>query len=74
MVDEIELVRQFRSDVPEPSPQARAQAWAAVMAVATEERTLATRGVASSAEAAVLTKSPSGGGSWRRLSLPSPPC
>ena len=41
MVDEIELVRQFRSDVPEPSPQARAQAWAAVTAVATEERTLA---------------------------------
>ena len=41
MVDEIELVRQFRSDVPEPSPQARAQAWAAVMAVAAEEGTLA---------------------------------
>ena len=39
MVDEIELVRQFRSDVPEPSPQARAQAWAAVMAVAAEEVT-----------------------------------
>ena len=41
MVDEIELVRQFRSDVPEPSSQARAQAWAAVMAVAAEEGTLA---------------------------------
>ena len=41
MVDEIELVRQFRSDVPEPSPQARAQAWAAVMAVAAEEETQA---------------------------------
>jgi photosystem II stability/assembly factor-like uncharacterized protein len=41
MVDEIELVRQFRSDVPEPAPQVRAQAWAAVMAVAGEERTLA---------------------------------
>ena len=41
MVDEIELVSQFRSDVPEPSPQARAQAWAAVMAVAAEEGTLA---------------------------------
>ena len=37
MVDEVELVRRFRSDVPEPSPQARAQAWAAVMAVAAEE-------------------------------------
>ena len=41
MVDEIELVRQFRSDVPEPSARARAQAWAAVTAVATGERTLA---------------------------------
>ena len=37
MVDEIELVSQFRSDVPDPSPQARAQAWAAVMTVAAEE-------------------------------------
>jgi hypothetical protein len=40
MVDEIELVRQFRSDVPQPSAQARAQAWAAVTAVAAEEATL----------------------------------
>ena len=37
MVDEIELVGQFRSDVPDPSPQARAQAWAAVMTVVAEE-------------------------------------
>ena len=37
MVDEIELVSQFRSDVPEPSRQARAQAWAAVMTVVAEE-------------------------------------
>ena len=73
MVDEIELVRQFRSDVPEPSPQARAQAWAAVTAVATDE--------ARSRPWRCLV----GGGSgpheepvrwwhWRRPSLPSPPC
>ena len=37
MVDEVELVRRFRAEVPEPSPQARAQAWAAVMTVAAEE-------------------------------------
>ena len=37
MVDEIELVRRFRSDLPDPSPQARAQAWGAVMAVAAQE-------------------------------------
>ena len=37
MVDEIELVRRFPSDLPEPSPQARAQAWGAVMAVAAQE-------------------------------------
>jgi photosystem II stability/assembly factor-like uncharacterized protein len=38
MVDEIELISQFRSDVPEPSLQARALAWRAVMTVAAEER------------------------------------
>jgi hypothetical protein len=37
MVDEVEFLKQFRSDVPEPSPQARAQAWAAVMTAAAEE-------------------------------------
>ncbi len=37
MVDEVQLVKQFRSDVPEPSPQARSRAWAAVITVAAEE-------------------------------------
>ncbi len=45
MVDEIELVRQFRSDVPQPSAQARAQAWAAVTAVAAEETALGAVGL-----------------------------
>ena len=74
MVDEIELVRQFRSDVPEPSPQARAQAWAAVMAVATDEGDARARAVASPAEAAVLGEQVVRWWHWRRPSLPSPPC
>ena len=41
MVDEIELLAQFRAEVPGPSPQARAQAWAAVIAAAAEEATVA---------------------------------
>ena len=36
MVDEIELLRQFRSDVPEPSSEARVRAWAAVVAADSE--------------------------------------
>ena len=39
MVDEVEMVRRFRYDVPGPSPQARDQTWAAVMTVAAEEGT-----------------------------------
>ena len=38
MVDEIELLSRFRADIPRPSPDARARAWTAVMAAASEER------------------------------------
>ncbi|HXW81902.1 MAG TPA: hypothetical protein VEJ84_20550 [Acidimicrobiales bacterium] len=36
MVDEIQLVRQFRSNVPKPSSEAHLRAWAAVVAAASE--------------------------------------